>query len=86
MGTPLPVGSTIVPGTLRASMEELRAKASHFTLKQAVGIVVPLCVEAAERHAAGENLFLHPSTVVTDDLGHYQNLARALAERADAAP
>ena len=71
IGTPLPVGSTIIPGTLRAGMEERRAKATHHTLKQAVGIVVPLCVEVAERHAAGETLFLHPSTVVTDELGHY---------------
>ncbi len=45
--------------------------ASHFTLKQAVGIIVPICVEVAERHAAGETLFLHPSTVVADELGHY---------------
>lgn len=71
IGTPLPVGSAIVPGTLRASMEELRAKATQFTLKQAVGIIVPLCVETAERHATGQTLFLHPTAVVTDELGHY---------------
>ncbi len=71
LGTPLPVGAVVMPGTLRAKMEELRAAGTPFTLKQAVGIIVPLCVEAAERHAGGETLFLHPSSIAIDDLGHY---------------
>jgi eukaryotic-like serine/threonine-protein kinase len=62
-------------------MEEVRAQGSRFTLKQAVGIIVPLSVELADRHAAGEALFVHPSSVVVDDLGHYHidpELARSM--------
>ena len=62
-GTPLPVGATITPGTLRARLEELRARREVFTLPEAVGCVVPICVAAAERHAAGETFFVHPSAL-----------------------
>lgn len=71
MGTPLPVGAAVLPGTLRAKIEELRATGKPFTLRQAIGIIVPICVEAADRHAAGESLLLHPSSIALDDLGHY---------------
>ncbi len=62
-GTPLPVGATITPGTLRARLEELRAQREVFALSEAIACVVPLCVSAAERHAAGEMLFVHPSSI-----------------------
>jgi eukaryotic-like serine/threonine-protein kinase len=70
--TPLPVGASIAPGTLRARLEELRARGAQLNLRQAVGIVVPLCVQAAELHRAGHRLYLHPSSLVEDDLGFYQ--------------
>ena len=54
LGTPLPVGSTVPPGSLRAKMEEARSRGTLHTLKETVGIIVPLAVEIAERHAAGE--------------------------------
>ncbi|MBN2191460.1 MAG: hypothetical protein JW751_01485 [Polyangiaceae bacterium] len=63
IGTPLPVGSTIIPGTLRARLEELRAKGQVLLLQEAVGVAVPLCLAAADRHAAGHVLYLHPSAI-----------------------
>ncbi|HYQ03598.1 MAG TPA: hypothetical protein VER96_33225 [Polyangiaceae bacterium] len=70
--TPLPVGASVAPGTLRARLEELRARGARLNLKQAVGIAVPLCVQAAELHRAGHRLYLHPSSLVEDDYGFYQ--------------
>jgi hypothetical protein len=70
--TPLPVGASVAPGTLRARLEELRARGTQLNLKQAVGIIVPLCVQAAELHRAGHRLYLHPSSLVEDDYGFYQ--------------
>ena len=70
--TPLPVGASVAPGTLRARLEELRARGARLNLKQAVGIVVPLCVQAAELHRAGHRLYLHASSLVEDDYGFYQ--------------
>jgi len=70
--TPLPVGASVAPGTLRARLEELRARGARLNLKQAVGVVVPLCVQAAELHRAGHRLYLHASSLVEDDFGFYQ--------------
>ena len=72
VGTPLPVGSIVPPGTLRARMEELRATGAVFTLKQAVGVMVPLGVAIADRHAAGQSLYVHPSSIVADAYGRWQ--------------
>jgi hypothetical protein len=85
LGTPLPVGATVVPGTLRAKLEELRAQGAQLTLKQAIGIVVPLTVDVAKRHEAGETLFVHPSSVVVDDSGRYQ-VSPGLAARSPTLP
>ena len=70
--TPIPVGTGVVPGTLRARIEELRARGTLLNLKQAVGICVPLCVEVAELHRAGGVLFLHPSSLVEDEFGFFK--------------
>lgn len=72
MVTPLPVGTAVAPGSLRARLEELRARGSQLNLKQAVGIVVPLCVQLAELHRAGHRLFLHPSMLIEDQYGFFQ--------------
>lgn len=66
LGTPLPVGSSVVAGTLRARLEELRSAGKRFTLAEAVHLIVPLCAEIADRHARGEALFVHPSSIVMD--------------------
>jgi eukaryotic-like serine/threonine-protein kinase len=70
--TPLPVGMAVAPGSLRARLEELRARGAKLNLKQAVGIVVPLCVQLAELHRAGHKLFLHPSMLIEDQYGFFQ--------------
>ncbi len=72
MVTPLPVGTAVTPGSLRARLEELRARGAQLNLKQAVGIVVPLCVQLAELHRAGHKLFLHPSMLIEDQYGFFQ--------------
>lgn len=72
MVTPLPVGNAIAPGTLRARLEELRSRGTQLNLKQAVGIIVPLCVQAADFHRAGHRLLVHPSSLVEDEYGFYQ--------------
>lgn len=71
MGTPLPVGASIIAGSLRERLEELRAQGTNLSLKQAIALVVPLCVEIAERHQTGALFFLHPSSLCTDDYGYY---------------
>ncbi|HEX3775643.1 MAG TPA: hypothetical protein VHV51_14325 [Polyangiaceae bacterium] len=78
--TPLPVGAAVAPGTLRARLEELRSRGTQLNLKQAVGIIVPLCVQAAELHRAGHRLYLHPSSLAEDDYGFYQ-IAPELAQK-----
>src|SRR6478609_5983760 len=78
--TPLPVGTAVAPGSLRARLEELRARGTQLTLRQAVGIVVPLCVQLAELHRAGHKLFLHPSMLIEDQYGMFQ-VSTALAQQ-----
>ncbi len=70
--TPLPVGMAVTPGSLRARLEELRSRGTQLNLKQAVGIVVPLCVQLAELHRAGHKLYLHPSMLLEDQYGFFQ--------------
>jgi eukaryotic-like serine/threonine-protein kinase len=70
--TPLPVGTAVAPGSLRARLEELRSRGTQLNLRQAVGIIVPLCVQLAELHRAGHKLFLHPSMLLEDQYGFYQ--------------
>jgi hypothetical protein len=70
--TPLPVGASVPPGTLRARLEEQRARGTRLNLKQAVGIIVPLCVQAAELHRAGHRLYLHASSLIEDEYGLFQ--------------
>ncbi|MEQ9318197.1 MAG: hypothetical protein RIF41_03520, partial [Polyangiaceae bacterium] len=49
--------------TLRDELEERRARGEHFNLRHIVAMMVPFITELAERHAAGETFFLHPSAV-----------------------
>lgn len=70
--TPLPVGTAVAPGSLRARLEELRSRGTQLPLKQAVGVIVPLCVQLADLHRAGHKLFLHPSMLMEDHDGFFQ--------------
>src|SRR5574341_390691 len=67
--TPLPVGTSIAPGTLRAEMETRRNSRQRFSIREAVGIVVPLCTELATLHAQGRRLFVHPSSLAFREAG-----------------
>jgi hypothetical protein len=42
------------------------------TVHQAVRVLVPLAVEAAQRHAAGQRLLVHPSCIVRGGNGQFQ--------------
>ena len=63
----MPVGATVRAGTLRAAIEERRASGKLMSLMEAVGIVVPLAVEVAVRHGNGEQIYLHPSSIVLNE-------------------
>jgi len=45
-------------------MERRRAQGRAFSIKEAVNIIVPLCVEVGHLHSRGERLFVHPSSIV----------------------
>lgn len=49
--------------TLREAMEIRRVRGERFSLKESVGIMVPLCTQLASLHAAGATFFLHPSAL-----------------------
>ncbi|MGC4065827.1 MAG: hypothetical protein QM784_14490 [Polyangiaceae bacterium] len=51
------------PNTLRAHFEQLRTAGATCSLDETISIVVPLAVELAQRHAAGETLYVNPSAV-----------------------
>jgi hypothetical protein len=61
--TPLPTGSLITPGSLRAEMEARRASGRRFAVRDALAIVVPLCTQLARLHGEGKRLFVHPSVL-----------------------
>src|SRR5689334_20101841 len=85
LATPLPVGAAVIPGTLRARLEEVRARGERMNIKQAVSIAVPLCVEVANLHRAGHRLFVHPSSLVENEYGFY-NVSAELAARPPVLP
>jgi eukaryotic-like serine/threonine-protein kinase len=61
--TPLPVGTSIPSGSLRAEMDARRATGRRFDVREAVGLTVPLCTQLHELHAQGKTLFVHPSSL-----------------------
>jgi len=77
-----PQGQPQPAQSLRSELERRRAQGKTFSIKEAVNIIVPLCVEVAERHSRGERLFLHPSSILWMGPGQVQ----IPAELASAAP
>jgi hypothetical protein len=67
--TPLPAGTLIPVDSLRAEMEARRAANDPFSIREALGILVPLCTRLAELHAAGKTLFVTPSSLRRTDMG-----------------
>ena len=54
--------SSTIPDSLRHEMERRRASGHAFNLKEAIGIIVPLCTDIAEHHgrrAALRSSFVH---------------------------
>jgi hypothetical protein len=80
--TPLPIGTSITAGTLRAEMEARRAAGNRFNLREALAIVVPLCTRLGELHAQGKRFFIHPSSLRFAKEGGIQ----VLEDRAHVAP
>lgn len=85
IGTPLPVGASIIAGTLRARMEELRAQGQVLSLEEAIAVLVPLTVEVAQRHGQGQRFYVNPSSVLLGENGVWR-LAPELATRAPTLP
>jgi hypothetical protein len=61
---PGPQGQTQPAQSLRSEMERRRAQGKPFSVKEAVNIIVPLCVDVAQRHARGDRMFVHPSSIM----------------------
>ncbi|HMJ52171.1 MAG TPA: hypothetical protein VK540_08845 [Polyangiaceae bacterium] len=53
-------------------MERRRGQGRAFSIKEAVNVIVPLCVEVAQRHGRGERLFVHPSSIMLTGTGQVQ--------------
>jgi hypothetical protein len=49
--------------TLRGLLDARRTEGRALTLEEAIGTIVPLCMDLQQRHAKGEALFVHPSCV-----------------------
>jgi hypothetical protein len=64
--------------TLRSLLEARRAEGRRFSLAEAVGTIVPLCMDLQERHARGERLYVHPSCITAGADG-LARIAPALA-------
>jgi hypothetical protein len=82
MQTPLPVGTSVVPGSLRAEMEARRASGHPFALKEAIAAIVPICTQLAALHGRGATLFVHPSSLAFGQDG----FSGVLEDRARTAP
>jgi hypothetical protein len=70
--------SATIPDSLRHEMEKRRASGHAFNLKEAVGIIVPLCTDIAQHHARGEKMFVHPSSILLTG-GGFPHIASELA-------
>jgi hypothetical protein len=61
-------------------MEARRSAGHNFSIREAIAVVVPLCVQLAELHGKGHTLFVHPSALeLTPDGGVRVPLDRAVA-------
>ncbi len=64
-------------------MEARRSTGETFSVREAIGIVVPLCTQLAGLHAQGKTLFIHPSSL---RYATQTGVADVVEERAHAAP
>jgi hypothetical protein len=71
--------------TLREYLDQLRSGGGALSVNQAVGILVPLTVEVAQRIGAGQRLLVHPSSIVRGANGQFQ-IAPDLAQQLPTQP
>jgi hypothetical protein len=50
-------------------MDARRASGERYSIKEAIGIVVPLCTQLATLHGEGKTLFVHPSSLRRGNAG-----------------
>jgi hypothetical protein len=62
--------------TLRALLDARRTEGRRMALAEAVAVIVPLCLDLRERHARGEALFVHPSSIAPGQDGMARVSAR----------
>lgn len=67
--TPIPTNNEAPEDSLRAEMNARSASNEHFTLTDALSIVVPLCTQLAKLHGEGKTFFVHPSSLFYTDEG-----------------
>lgn len=82
--TPLPTGSSAPADSLRAEMDARRAAGDKYSIREALGILVPLCTHLAELHAAGKTLQVSPSSLRRTDMG--LEIVEGLAHAAPSLP
>jgi eukaryotic-like serine/threonine-protein kinase len=79
-------------GSLREALEIRRVRREIFSMRDAVSIVVPLCTQLAELHAAGRRFLVHPSALMYGkagtelDLDLANELPTHIRDRATIAP
>lgn len=60
-----PPSAVLSPGqTLRQVLDARRAARQALSLEEAIAIAVPLALDLKDRHARGERLYVHPSSIV----------------------
>jgi hypothetical protein len=67
--TPLPAGETAPADSLRAEMDARRAAGDRYSIRETLGVLVPLCTRLAELHAAGKTLHVSPSSLRRTETG-----------------
>jgi len=64
LSTPIPSAKITLAGrTLRAEMDARRAAGGGFSIREALGLLVPVCSQLAELHRGTDRLFVHPSAL-----------------------
>src|SRR5260370_40698386 len=58
-----PLPSFPSPLTLRSLLDARRTEGRRMSLPEAIAVIVPVCLDLQERHARGERLLVHPSSI-----------------------
>ena len=49
--------------TLRSLLDARRVEGRRMSIEEAIGVIVPVCMDLQARHARGERLYVHPSAI-----------------------